>query len=166
MELSAGPAALGGIMMGVALGAWTLGRWQGGFALPDDGGGHGPTRVGDAAPTPPGALAEAPAKPDQQHAFVARGAAVADPLGELHAEISAYRRAEQVLADVGPDELVLRHRCGNTGPACRHPALTGEPVCDLSGTVRPPCATGASGARAGSACRAQPSPAAFAPLRV
>ena len=169
MELWYGPAALGGIMMCVALGAWTLGRWQGGLVMPEEGTtGQAPAPVGEAVPAPRSALAEGPATPCQQDALAARCAvlAVADSLVELHAEVSAYRRAEQVLAGTGPDELVLRPRCEDTGLACRHVGLTGEPICDLSDNARRGCATAASSGRAGSAYGAQPSPSPFDPLRV
>lgn len=168
MDLWDGPAALGGIMMCVALGAWTLGRWQGGLAVPEDGAGRAPCDAGDAAPALRTAATEHPTAPCQQDALAARRAvlAVADSLGELHAEISAYRRAEQVLADAEPGELVMRHRCAETGRACRHVGLTGEPICDLSRNVRRACATAAPAARAGGACESQPSAAPFDPLRV
>jgi hypothetical protein len=168
MDLSDGPAALGGIMMCVALGAWTLGRWQGGLAMPDDAAGRTACDAGDAAPVLRSAVAERPATPCQQDALEARHAAlaVADSLGELHAEVSAYRRAEQVLADAKPDELVLRHRLHDKGHACRHIGLTGEPICEISGTTRRACATAASAARSGSACGGQPSAASFDSLRV
>jgi hypothetical protein len=168
MDLSDGPAALGGIMMCVALGAWTLGRWQGGLAVPDDGAGRVPGDAAHAAPVLRKALAERPAKPCQQDALAARRAvlAVADSLVELHAEVSAYRRAEQVLSGARPDELVMWHRCDDTGRACRHIGLTGEPICDLSETARRACKAGATALRAGSRCGGQPSPASLDPLRV
>lgn len=168
MDLSDGPAALGGIMMCVALGAWTLGRWQGGLVVPHDGGGRAAGDAGDTGPVLHSALAERQAAPCQQDALAARRAvlAVADSLGELHAEVSAYRRAEQVLVDAEPGELVMRHRCADTDPACRHLGLTGEPICDLSDIARRACTTGAPALGTDSGCGGQPSPASLDPLRV
>lgn len=89
MDVSAGPAALGGIMLGVALGAWTLGRWQGGLVV-----------VEDASVPTPGAATPAVTTPCRNavRAECAAAPLAEDSLGEMHAEISAYRRAEQVLA--------------------------------------------------------------------
>lgn len=168
MDLWDGPAALGGMMMCVALGAWTLGRWQGGLAVPEDSAGRTLARAGEVAPAPPHSVAEGLPTPCQQEALAARRAvlAVADSLGELHAEVSAYRRSEQVLADARPDELVLRHRGDPTGHPCRHIGLTGQPICGLSDTARRACTTGTSYAGTDSACRGQPSAASVDPLRV
>lgn len=165
MDLWYGPAALGGIMMCVALSAWALGRWQGTFAVPDDGAGRLPVDAGTAAPSLRSTKTENLTTPCQTEAFAARSAvlAVADSLGELHAEISAYRRAEQVFANTQPDELVLRHRSDDTGRACRHIGLTGKPICDLSDNAHRTCATAAW---IGSACARQPSAMSIDRLRV
>lgn len=142
-----GPAALGGIMMSVALGAWSLGRWQGTFAVPEDAG------LRDAgAPDRPGAAAE----PGPQAARAERRSAidVADSLGELHAEISAYRLAEQVLAGPDGDGLHLRLHREDARSQCRYLGVMGAPTCELAEPLRAACA---GGTRCG---KADPLPAA------
>lgn len=95
MELIGGPAALGGIMLCVALCAWILGRWQG--AIPPVAG--PPERESDA-----GAPDEVGLLPQQARQQADTDDMVAS-LGSLHAEISAYRRAEQVLVRSSDDGL-------------------------------------------------------------
>lgn len=143
MELLAGgPAALGGIMLCVALGAWTLGRWQGGLAAPEEPALPARGEAGEArmqsAPQRPGAA------PCQDAAKAERCTALAgaDSLGELHAEISAYRRAQQVLAGPECDGLGLRPPVEAAGNPCRYLGLMGEPTCGISETARAACACG------------------------
>lgn len=143
-----GPAVLGGIMMSVALGAWTLGRWQGGLTLPED----------QTAPAPHAPEEEraglAPLPSDTaQVAEVVRAErrsalAVADSLGELHAEISAYRRAEQVLASPEGVGLRLRPLNADARCECRHLGVMGEPTCGLPEPARIACISGTRCSRA------------------
>jgi hypothetical protein len=144
-----GPAMLGGIMLSVALGAWTLGRWQGGLALPDDQGAPVSTREPgearmQAAPVPPqSAPCLDTARAERRAALV-----VADSLGELHAEISAYRRAQQVLAGPEGEGLRLRPVFEDTRSQCRYLGVMGEPTCAATELTRAACACGTRCSRA------------------
>lgn len=137
-----GPAVLGGILMSVALAAWTLGRWQGGLAMPADATVPSPREFGEnrmmsaplQAASAPG---EDPARAERRRALVA-----ADSLGELHAEISAYRRAEQVLAGPEADGLRLRPLRDDARKECRYLGVTGEPTCGLADPARITCTGG------------------------
>jgi hypothetical protein len=143
-----GPAMLGGIILSVALGAWTLGRWQGGLAASDDPGAPASREPGEArmqaAPLPP-----APA-PQHDTARAERRAAlvVADSLGALHAEVSAYRRAQQVLAGPEGEGLRLRPVFEDTRSQCRHLGVMGEPTCGAAALARAACACGTRCSRA------------------
>jgi hypothetical protein len=137
-----GPAMLGGIILSVALGAWTLGRWQGGLALPEDQSAPASHEPGEArmqaAPLPP---APAP-QHDTAHAERRAALVVADSLGALHAEVSAYRRAQQVLAGPEGEGLRLRPVFEDTRSQCRHLGVMGEPTCGAA------CACGTRCSRA------------------
>jgi hypothetical protein len=148
MELLAdGPAVLGAIMMSVAIGAWSLGRWQSGLGVPDAPAPE-PAPVGGEAGEAP--IQHAPlhtaagAAPGQGDARAERrtALAVADSLGELHAEISAYRRAQQVLAGPDADRLGLHSQLADSRSECRYLGLMGEPTCGLAGPVRGACTLG------------------------
>lgn len=109
MVLVTSSAALGGIM-GVVFSAWAFGRLQGGFAEADDGLVADPRRLAHI-----GRLADSRAGPaDVVSCPQAERAecriAIGDPasLGELHAEISAYRRAERVFAALDGEDFALR----------------------------------------------------------
>jgi len=146
--LADGPAVLGGIMMSVALGAWTIGRWQGGLTIPDDqiSSSHREPEEERASLAPPLSYATqgpATAQADRQIAL-----AVADSLGELHAEISAYRRAQQVLAGPEGDGLRLRPLHEDARRECRHLGVMGEPTCGCPEPARMTCARGTRCSRA------------------
>ena len=175
MDISAGPAALGGMMMCVALASWALGRWQGGVvALEDADSGD----LADPVAAPRIAVrlspAAVPAAPCQHAAREERHVALAGAasLGELHAEITAYRRAEQVLARVEGEVLGQLHPQHETGGACRYLGVMGEPTCGISEALRQACACGtATGCGRASAPQragiaAQPSPFASGLTRV
>lgn len=110
MDISGGPAALGGILMCVALAAWALGRWQGAALAAVD---RAAAATGEAAARLALAvgLPHAPARPSCHCAACAnadyRGdeLASASALGAMHEEISAYRRAEHILSDLSSDAL-------------------------------------------------------------
>ena len=157
MDVFGGPAALGGIIVCVALGAWMLGRLQGGVAPAAD-------RESGAAPV---AASRPQVRFDQAHdgadlAIPCQQAAQAQrrgapdtayALGDLHAEISAYRRAEQVLAGLGREQLDLMLVASHAGQDCRYIGVSGKPACPMPATVRH-----------GSAC--DTSCLAFRPLRL
>ncbi|MFO6446444.1 hypothetical protein ACLBKU_04800 [Erythrobacter sp. NE805] len=124
MEWFGGPAALGGVITGLMLAAWMLGRWQSGLAPP-------PARRETLADDVPSseALSRAlagqqsdaadaetsrPLASDERRSALAGGAS----LGELHEQVSAYRRAEQVLADADVEGLQLYW----AGPGACEPA--------------------------------------------
>lgn len=165
MDLSGGPAALGGIMMGVALGAWSMGRWQALRTAGDDPSG----RPGDTAAAQGPALP--PIEPCQHAARAERRLALAsdDRLGELHVEISAYRRAERVLAKIDGDALPLRLAISEPGLDCRYLGIVGEPTCGIPAAARLDCAcaTGSDEIAAMPSLRVvQPSAAAGDGMRV
>jgi hypothetical protein len=138
-----GPAVLGAIVISVALGAWSVGRWQGGLAVTDDAapeampaGGEAPVQRASlgAAGT---ALCQDAARAERHTALVA-----ADSLGELHAEISAYRRAQKVLAGPEGDGLRLQPHFADARGECRFLGVMGEPTCGLAEPARTACACG------------------------
>lgn len=137
----AGPAALGGILISLALCTWTLARWPGGRAVCDEGTPAVMPAAGEAGEAPvraTGAAACQNALRIERHAALA----AADSLGELHAEISAYRHAQRVLD--GPDGEVLRliPHFENVRSQCRHFGVIGEPTCGVSGPAQAACARG------------------------
>lgn len=147
MDLFGGPAALGGIILCVALVAWMLGRWQGGLVPAAD-------QVSAAAPVAAegrqdrsGLACTAPATstPCQQAALAERRVAVeaAPSLGDLHAEVSAYRRSQQVLAGMGREQLDLVLTASDADPECRYIGISGQPTCPMRGAVRFGSACGA-----------------------
>lgn len=147
MELLEGPAMLGSIIMFAMLAAWAFGRLQGGLAVPDEA--AAPVAEGSfarrAKPAPAPAAASAAAPTPCQHAArnersVALAAAPA--LGDMHDEIAAYRRAQQVFAGMDDDGLRLVPVQLEGPPNCRFIGLTGEPTCGLSAPARGACAPG------------------------
>lgn len=146
MEFYADPAALGGVVIGLMLAAWLLGRWHGEAA----------DRCGTGEPIaePPAVPSDrvprhAPARPCQQAAREERRAVLeaAAALGEIHADVSAYRRAQQVLAD-GAFAGTIRAglSASGEGEACRYLGISGQPTCPLPGiggtAGGAPCACG------------------------
>lgn len=145
MDFSEGPAALGGIMMCVALSAWAFGRWQGNAVAEADrqkrarsvaGSNVGKARLrtsflrGASAATT-AARAETPtpktARIDRTLALGAVG-----PLGELHAEMTAYRRAEQVLAGFDGEWLARPAARSVVSDERRSMALLDETSCGIT----------------------------------
>lgn len=138
MDWSGGPAALGGIMMCVALGAWSMGRWQAQRAAADDSSGMPGETAAARRPALP--LIE----PCQHAARTERCLALPtdDRLGELHVEISAYRRAERVLAKIDGDAVPLRAAPAEPGRDCRYIGIVGEPTCNTPAAARAVCMCG------------------------
>jgi hypothetical protein len=90
-------------------------------------------------------------------------------LGELHAEVTAYRRQEQVLASALSDGLLVELVPTGARGECRYLGLIGQPTCPLPGTGHETCASreGCGAAAASRRARAaQPSPEASALTRV
>ena len=142
MDIPGGPAALAGMMMCVGLAAWTLGRWQGNAMAVVD---RAAAVTGEAAARlalairPP----HAPARPSCHCAACAsadyRGdeLASASALGAMHEEISAYRRAEQILCDLSSDALHQIAMASGEGDGDRL-AGGGEPAAAAGVTVPKP----------------------------
>jgi hypothetical protein len=162
------PATLIGIIGCVALGAWTLGRWQ------IRGVNDAAQRNGQSVPqhplfewnlpAPPDA---APATPCQQSARAEREAALdmALSLGELHAEISAYRQREQVLARIDDEGLWADMPAPSDNHVCRYLGVTGEPICPTPTAALAACSCSSGSAvmfpREWTQRAAQPSPLTF-----
>jgi hypothetical protein len=160
MDMMASPAMLGGLMMAVAWGAWVLGRWQGAaaaaaMALPvasDRQASESAQPNATQQAASPRVTAAAFTSPCQQDAADERHLALTPDisLGDLHEEISAYRRREQVLASLDPGAFQFDRAAQD----CRYVGLTGQPVCPAPANVRQGCGTGCAsftGALSGSA---------------
>lgn len=130
MDWIAGPAALGGMMLCVALGAWSLGRWQGASALARVPRAGRADRAAGALPAPgaslPAAASPAPGLVPGPAPGRTRNAGPTDRLGQIHAEISAYRRTERVLAELDRDALPPR---GANDLRSREFPIMGQPAC-------------------------------------
>ncbi|WDA42552.1 hypothetical protein [Erythrobacter sp. BLCC-B19] len=171
MVLFESPAMLGGIIVGVAMLAWTLGRWHSGVAASDAAARPAP-KVEPSRPVP---------APDSAAPEAARGvvvmcqqaarderriaAATARSLGEMHEEIAAYRRQERVLAAALSDGLLVELLPARARHECRYLGLIGQPTCPMSEAevAAQNCATGCTATRRP---EAYPSPAASALTRV
>ncbi len=177
MDIFASPAMLGGIILFVAQGAWMLGRWQGGI-MPPDGVSDQPhgaaPHVAEPLRQPHRALAPVPlAAPPivcQQAAQDERRRTLetAASLGDLHAEISAYRRAEQVLAGIAREQLDLVLIPADARHDCRYVGLSGQPTCPMPDVVQhsPACGKTCAAFDLTPQRAVQPSPAASGFTRV
>jgi hypothetical protein len=139
MDFLGGPAALGEIAACVALAAWTLGRWRGGELAIEPAQGPGP-----AGQHPPFEW-RVPVPNDTgcaipfQHADRA-GREIwletAFSPGELHAEVSAYRRQQNVFA--APRQAIARQESHDLVlialPTCAIPSAM-LPTCGVDGTA-------------------------------
>ncbi|MCZ8371028.1 MAG: hypothetical protein O9293_13900 [Porphyrobacter sp.] len=140
MDIAGGPAAFGGMMMSLALAAWSLGRWQGGLVTGEDCDAAAPGAVKEASAAGSAGFhpSSVPATPCQDAARAERSVALASAtsLGEIHAEISAYRRAERVLSDLKDDPLSLtgKRHAGQAG--CRYIGIVGTPTCGVPEAAR------------------------------
>lgn len=109
MDFMANPTLLGGTTGVLMLAAWALGRWQASPALSSNGPAALPLprepetpRMTHQARMPGPVLYQQHSRPE---GAVASDMAIS--LCDLHAEISAFRRREQVLATFTPDALML-----------------------------------------------------------
>lgn len=144
MEVVISPAMLGALVAAIALSAWALGRWQGSatasMAAPE----FAPAVISESAHAPanPSAVPDTPwpASPCQQNAADERRHVVSGigSLADLHEDISAFRRREQVLASLDPDTLFF----DNAQPDCRFVGITGTPLCPAPVRVRRDCGMG------------------------
>lgn len=141
--LFAYPATLAGIIGCVALGAWTLARGQRagvtdvplGPAQPAPQ--HPPFEWASTAPLHAGAAASC-----RQPARTGREAELDETLslGELHAEVSAYRQRERVLSRIGKDGLWAEIREPASHHACRNAGLMGVLTCPAPAPAMAACA--------------------------
>lgn len=145
MDYLTSPALLGGILICVALGAWTLGRWQGGIALaqPRYSAPLPPHPVLAAALSPTSGTA-ATAKPCQNAARVDRHSVLEQTVSlcDLHAEISAYRQQERIFASLADDAFRLDHPQISARSECRYIGLTGQPTCGAPVAAMSACGCG------------------------
>lgn len=98
MDILASPASLGGLVSLVVLGAWAVGRWQGGAAFAQ-------WHERQVAPDVPGQIPPDCLQLGGANRSQAPESAIS--LSQLHDEISAFRRQEQIFAAVTPDALIL-----------------------------------------------------------
>ncbi len=129
MDHSGGSAVLGGIITGLMLLAWALGRLQGGLAVAPSG---------PAGAEPRGSDAQGKARPTRERVQLCQQVArderrraleASASLGQVHAEVSAYRRAVQVLSHLEAGELALHWPPVREGSACRYVGISGKPTC-------------------------------------
>jgi hypothetical protein len=127
MEFFANPATLLGVITGVGISAWALGRWQGAPL------GHGSQCPHPALTQPVLCDADAvpAASPCQEQAREERLIALQDPVSlcALHDEVSAFRRTENVFATLEPDDLLRASQRAGNDRDCRYIGLIGQPTC-------------------------------------
>lgn len=145
MDILANPALLGGMMICVALGAWLLGRRQGQATAertPEASKPEAPVAAARLHPAPE----TAPASPCQQQARAERLSALGQTasLVALHAEVSAYRQRERILAALPEDASILNDVLVTDQPDCRYVGLTGQPTCGLPSAALPASGCGGS----------------------
>ncbi len=136
MDQFGGPAALGGAITCLMLGAWMLGRWQSGLA--EVGNRRDASPVASAHPYArkaqiDGGAVPVHAPPCQEAARAERSAALETDasLSELHADITAYRLTQQILSGVEVGELRLAWSASGEIEPCRFMGISGRPTCPL-----------------------------------
>lgn len=133
MDHFGGPAVLGGIITGLMLWAWALGRWQGNLpGAPVRALGEEPRMFDFTAAfgNPSGAKREF-----QQVACDERLAALGDgtSLGQIHAEVSAYRQAAQVLTHLEAEDMPLGWLPASADDSVRrYPGISENPACPVA----------------------------------
>ncbi len=150
MDQFGGPAALGGVISNLMLGAWMLGRWQSGL-MPDAPRHDTMIKMAQPLAAMPGADAASPpveAQACQQAAREERRAVleIEASLGELHADISAYRLAQQILTDVAITDSRFERSGAEAGETCRYLGISGHPTCPVSRAAPAHCGSGRCGA--------------------
>lgn len=154
---------MGGVITGLMLGAWMLGRWQ---SVPGAATGAKEAAPAEAALRRPAeqalamADAEAAARHCQAVARAERRALLenASALSKLHEDVSAYRHAQQVLSEVKSREMRVGWlRSGDAEP-CRYLGVSGQPTCPTpaAATMRHVCAICSTPLQSGEAVAAQP----------
>lgn len=147
MEQFGGPAALGGVVTGLMLGAWMFGRWQSLVGTGEGSNGAAP----EATPLRPLAeqacgerTADAAARQCQVAARAERRVVLenAVAIAQLHEDVSAYRRAQQVLSDAGFRHLPVGWSSSRADQACRYLGVSGEPTCPMPASATMLCTCG------------------------
>lgn len=117
MDLFAYPVTVAGLVSFVALGAWAMGRLQGPVAIPGDaaalpgtrlrdGQAHSGVRANPATETPSALRGAGPNLQGERSKSIS-ALELVDSLGDLHEEVTAFRRQERVFATLAPDLLLL-----------------------------------------------------------
>lgn len=169
MDFLADPAVLGGIIGGALLSGWLMGRRQGLGATGGEALAAAPEPVAPSVPPPAQVLADVTACQYAARAERRQLIEAALSLGDLHAEVTAYRQQEQVLASALSDGLLVAAMHDAGRHECRYLGLIGQPTCPLPGTRHETCASreGCTAAAASRRARvAQPSAEASALTRV
>ena len=141
MNYLGSPAVLGGVITGLMLWAWALGRWQGGFAAAPVGA-PGMESLLREPHAPVGAAPDAVRRCKQavrhdRHVPIEAGAW----LGQIHADVSAYRRAAQVFSHLEAEELALGwSTVGGEGATRGYLGNTGKPTFPVASMANAPCA--------------------------
>ncbi len=141
MDQLGSPAVLGGVITGLMLWSWALGRWQGGFAAAPTGvpgvdlllrEPHSPIGAG------PDAVRQCQqAARHDRHVLIEAGAWV----GQIHADVSAYRRAAQVFLHLEAEEMALGwSTISGESTVCRYLGNSGKPSFPMVSSVHAPCA--------------------------
>jgi hypothetical protein len=146
MDLLGGPAALGGIIACIALVAWALGRWHGSAlaANPANGPAHCPAPTGQHPPFEwrmPDPAEAGSAVPCQHSQRAGREIwfEKAFSVGELHAEVSAYRRQQRVFAAGAGDALPLAPLPAGARQEWRDLGLIGQTSGAMTSAALPAC---------------------------
>lgn len=141
MNYLGSPAVVGGVITGLMLWAWALGRWQGGFAAAPAGA-SGVDSLLREPRAPVGAAPDA-VRQCQQAARNDRRVPIEAGawLGQIHADVSAYRRAAQVLLHLEAEEMVLGwSTVGGKSAMRRYLGNSGKPTFPVASLVNAPCA--------------------------
>lgn len=140
MDITAGPATLGGLILCVAICGWALGRWQA-VGLSEYGGDnaspqsvHGTIAAGLRQDRMNGS---APLRCPQPMAVAFPDLPQGDfSLGELHREVTAFRDRERILATLSVDAAAGGSRLfERTQPSSSHVNHAACPLTDALGTA-------------------------------
>jgi len=141
MDHFGGSAVLAGIIVGLMLWSWAIGRLQ-----------RGPSTDPDCAPAgeplrfewnAPASASPDPVRPCQQAARDERRAALdlSASLGQIHDEVSAYRREAQVFSHMEEGEMAFTAASATeTGGTCRYIGISGTPTCPRVISAKMQCA--------------------------
>ncbi len=135
---------MGGVIAGLMLWAWALGRWQGGFAAVHAGA-PGVDSVLREPNVPDVAAPDAVRQGQHGARTDHRVPPEADAwIGQIHADVSAYRRTVQVLAHLEAEEMALGWSTvgGERALSC-YLRNSGKPTFPATSPGNAPCACSA-----------------------